>query len=84
MDEKKRRASSAWQEFERTGVGFVEKGREEGEEKEFPLKKWMRPKKRSFIERSLEKPFLFSKKKKRKINVIFLMRRIFNKNLKKR
>lgn len=45
-------------------MGFVEKGREEGEEKEFPLKKWMRPKKRSFIERSLEKPFLFSKKKK--------------------
>lgn len=67
MDEKKRRGEQA--RFDKNSrEGFLEKGREEEEkEKEFPLKKWMRPKKRSFIERSLEKkPFRFSKKKKKK------------------
>lgn len=79
MDEKKRRGEQA--RFDKNSrEGFLEKGREEEEkEKEFPLKKWMRPKKRSFIERSLEKPSRFSKKKKNadKVNAIFLMRRIF-------
>lgn len=82
MDEKKRRGEQA--RFDKNSrEGFLEKGREEEEkEKEFPLKKWMRPKKRSFIERSLEKkPFRFSKKKKKKntdkVNAIFLMQRIF-------
>lgn len=84
MDEKKRRASSVWEEFERRKVGFLEKeGRGEGwgrkgisieemdetEEKKFH---WKKP-----------RVFLFKKKKKNadKINAIFL---IFNKNLKKR
>ena len=46
MDEKKRRGEQA--RFDKNSrEGFLEKGREEEEkEKEFPLKKWMRPKKR--------------------------------------
>ena len=62
MDEKKRRGEQA--RFDKNSrEGFLEKGREEEEkEKEFPLKKWMKKKK---------------KKNTDKVNAIFLMQRIF-------